>query len=178
MIAFLQHFNEHIGVHEIKALLASFEQRADYQFCFLFYQSSKRVCLPSDTHSHFPLQFGKMLYGTLCVRKQVQQPDEPAFPMRLSLSWLVLEKRRQNLMKQSTFQQLWFFLFIAILVLTCAAVVQVVLGHGSIAGVLGLLAVLSFTTAQVFKKASILLWAIALILVVVAFFVALQGMKF
>ncbi len=81
-------------------------------------------------------------------------------------------------MKQSTLQQLWFFLFIAILVLTCAAVVQVVLGHGSIAGVLGLLAVLSFTTAQAFKKASILLWAIALILVVVAFFVALQGMKF
>lgn len=84
MIAFLQHFNEHTGVHEIKALLASFERRADYQFCFLFYQSSKRVSLPSDTHSHFPLQFGKMIYGTLCVRKQVQQPDAPAFPLRLA----------------------------------------------------------------------------------------------
>jgi DNA-binding CsgD family transcriptional regulator len=84
MIVFLQHFNEHTGVHEIKTLLASFEQRADFQFCFLFYQSSKRVCLPSDTHSHFALQFGKTIYGTLCVRKQVQQPDAPAFPLRLA----------------------------------------------------------------------------------------------
>jgi hypothetical protein len=80
-------------------------------------------------------------------------------------------------MKQSALHQLWVFLFVALLVLTGIAAVQLALGHGSISGVLGLLAVLSFTTAQVFKKASILLWAIALILVVIALFVALQGIK-
>jgi DNA-binding CsgD family transcriptional regulator len=86
MIVFLHHFNEDTSVHEIKALFASFEQKAEHQFCFLFYQASKRVCLPSDTHSHFSLQFRKMVYGTLCVRKQVRQPDTPAFPLRLAHS--------------------------------------------------------------------------------------------
>ncbi len=84
IIVFLQHFNEHTPVHEIKTLLASFEQKANYQFCFLFHQSSKRVRLPSNTHSHFSLQFRKLIYGTLCVRKQAHQPDEPAFPLKLA----------------------------------------------------------------------------------------------
>ncbi len=84
MIVFLQHFNQDTNVHEIKALLASFEQKADQQFCFLFHHASKRVWLPPDTHSHFALQFGKIIYGTLCVRKQADQPDQPAFPLRLA----------------------------------------------------------------------------------------------
>jgi DNA-binding CsgD family transcriptional regulator len=84
MIAFLQHFNEQTPVHEIKMLLASFEQKAEYQLCFLFHQSSRRVQLPADTHSHFPIQFGELIYGTLCVRRQSQQPDVPAFSLRLA----------------------------------------------------------------------------------------------
>jgi DNA-binding CsgD family transcriptional regulator len=84
MIAFLQYFNEQTPVHEIKTLLASFEQKADRQLCFLFHQSSRRVHLPADTHSHFAIQFGELIYGTLCVRRQVQQPDAPAFSLRLA----------------------------------------------------------------------------------------------
>ena len=84
MIAFLQHFNQHTGVHEIKALLASFEERADHQLCFLFHQSPRRVHLPADTHSHFSIQFGDFIYGTLCVKKQSHQSDAPAFSPRLA----------------------------------------------------------------------------------------------
>jgi DNA-binding CsgD family transcriptional regulator len=84
VIAFMHHFNENTQVHEIKALLVSFERKAEHQFGFLFHQASKRICLPPDTYSHFALQFGKMIYGTLCVRKQSDQPDMPAFPLKLA----------------------------------------------------------------------------------------------
>ena len=84
MIVFLQHFNPHTSVHEIKALLVSFERKAEHQFGFLFHQTSKRICLPPDTHSHFALQFGKIIYGTLYVRKQSDQADVPAFPLTLA----------------------------------------------------------------------------------------------
>ena len=84
IIVFLQHFNQHTGVHEIKAFLASLEQKADRQLCFLFHQSSRCMSLPPDTHSHFSIQFGKLTYGTLCVRRQLHQPDGAAFSLRLA----------------------------------------------------------------------------------------------
>jgi DNA-binding CsgD family transcriptional regulator len=89
ILTFVQRFNEHTDVHDIKAFLASLEQRANYRFHFLFHRASRRVHLPSETHSHFSLHFGKVNYGTLCVQKQIDHPDLPAFPLGLA-SYLAL----------------------------------------------------------------------------------------
>jgi DNA-binding CsgD family transcriptional regulator len=86
IVVFLQHFNEHTTVQEIKTFLASLERRADHHLCLLFHQSSKRVRLPPESYSHFPIQFGRLIYGTLLVRKQLDQPDAPAFPLQLAHS--------------------------------------------------------------------------------------------
>jgi DNA-binding CsgD family transcriptional regulator len=92
---FVQRFNEHADVHDIKMFLASLEQRAHQRFQFLFHRLGRRVQLPSETHSHFPLRFGEVVYGTLCVMKQIDHPDVPAFPLNLaaylalSCGWLL-----------------------------------------------------------------------------------------
>ena len=82
--AFVQRFNEHADVHDIRTFLASLEQRTHQRFQFLFHRSGRCVHLPSETHSHFSLHFGKVVYGTLCVRRQVDHPDLPAFPLHLA----------------------------------------------------------------------------------------------
>jgi hypothetical protein len=83
----------------------------------------------------------------------------------------------KNRMKQSTLHQLWLFLFVATLVATCVSAAQLAQGHGSISAVMGLLAVVCFTTAQVFKRATILLWILAFIFVTIALFTALHSIR-
>ena len=76
-------------------------------------------------------------------------------------------------MKQYTLLRLWIFLLIAIVIAVGVVIIQLLSGHGSAIALMGLLSVLSFTSAQVFKKAVIVLWMLALIFAVSAFLFAL-----
>lgn len=102
-IIFLQHFGKHTSVHEIKTFLASFEQKADNQIYFLFHRPSRQLCLPPNIHSHFPLQFGNLIYGTLCVKKQIHQSAIPAFPLKLAYNLSQLCGWLLNTLEQSMF---------------------------------------------------------------------------
>ena len=76
-------------------------------------------------------------------------------------------------MKQYTLLRLWIFLLIAIVIAVGVVIIQLLSGHGSVIALMGLLSVLSFASAQVFKKAVIILWMLALIFAVSAFLFAL-----
>jgi hypothetical protein len=77
-------------------------------------------------------------------------------------------------MRQSALHRLWVFLFVATLAIDCIAAIQLAQGQGSISAVMGLLAVLCFTTAQVFKRAAIALWVLAIIFIALALITALS----
>lgn len=78
-------------------------------------------------------------------------------------------------MKQLTLHQLWVTLFVVTLALTGIFAILLLLGHGSLPVVLGLLAVVCLALAYIFKRTTIVFWSLALIFTMVAFFTALHS---